>query len=156
MVINNTSGSGTGGFAVYEGGSNYSTLAFQVTGSGNTTATGFLQGNFMIGSSTMTLATGSAAGTSPSIACASSHVCDGVSGTVTLTTGTSPTTGTLATLSFPNTHTHYANCIVSTESASAVITSDTWTESTTAITITANTAPSASTAYTVRYWCGGN
>src|SRR5208283_894725 len=44
VVINNTSGSGTSGFTVYEGGSNYSTAAFQVTGSGNTTATGFLQG----------------------------------------------------------------------------------------------------------------
>ena len=156
VVINNTSGSGTGGFAVYEGGSNNSTTAFQVTGSGNTTATGFLQGKFMMGSGTMTLATGAAAGTSPSIACATSHVCDGVSGTVTLTTGTSPTTGTLATLSFPSTHTNYGNCIVSVASATAVITSNTWTESTTAVTITANTALSASTAYTVKYWCGGN
>ena len=127
-----------------------------VTGSGNTTATGFISGKFFIGSSTMTLAAGAAAGTSPSIACATSHVCDGVSGTVTLTTGTSPTTGTLATLGFPNTHTNYANCLVRTESASAVITSNTWTESTTAITITANTALTASTAYTVKYWCGGN
>ena len=155
VVINNTSGSGTGGFIVYEGGSNYSTAAFQVTGSGNTTATGFLQGKFMMGTGTMTLAAGAAAGSSPTIACATSHVCDGISGTVTLTTGTSPTTGTLATLSFPNTHSNQANCIVTTESATAVITSDTWTESTTAITITANTAPAASTAYTIKYWCGG-
>ena len=156
VVINNTSGSGTSGFTVYEGGSNYSTAAFQVTGSGNTTATGFLQGKFMIGSGTMTLATGAAAGTSPSIACTTSHVCDGVSGTVKLTTGTSPTTGTLATLTFPSTHTNYANCIVSIQSASASITTDSWTETTTAITITANTALTASTAYTVKYWCGGN
>ena len=109
-----------------------------------------------MGSGAMTLATGAAAGTSPSIACASNHACDGVSGTVTLTTGTSPTTGTLATLTFPSTHTNYANCMVTTESASAVITTNTWTESTTAITITANTALAASTAYTVKYWCGGN
>ncbi|MGB0074588.1 MAG: hypothetical protein WBP71_16700 [Terracidiphilus sp.] len=156
VAINNTSGSGTGGFTVYEGGSNASTAALQVTGSGNTTATGFLQGKFMIGTGTMTLTPGAAAGTSPTIACATSHVCDGVSGTVTLTTGTSPTTGTLATLGFPNTHTNQANCIVTTESASAVITTDTWTESTTAITITANAAPAASTAYTLKYWCGGN
>jgi hypothetical protein len=156
VAINNTSGSGTGGFTVYEGGSNASTSALQVTGSGNTTATGFLQGKFMIGTGAMTLAAGAAAGSSPSIACATSHVCDGVSGTVTLTTGTSPTTGTLATLGFPNTHTNQANCIVTTESASAVITTDTWAESTTAITITANAAPTASTAYTLKYWCGGN
>jgi hypothetical protein len=104
----------------------------------------------------MTLAAGAAAGSSPSIACATSHVCDGVSGTVTLTTGTSPTTGTLATISFPNTHTNYANCILTTEAASAVIMSNTWAESTTAITITANTALTASTAYSLKYWCGGN
>ncbi len=155
VVINNTSGSGTAGFIVYEGGSNYSTSAFQVTGSGNTTATGFLQGKFIMGTGTMGVAAGAAAGSGPSIACATSHVCDGVSGSVTLTTGTSPTTGTLATLSFPNTHTNQANCMVTTESATAVITSNTWTESTTAITITANTALTASTAYTIKYWCGG-
>jgi hypothetical protein len=62
----------------------------------------------------------------------------------------------LATLTFPNTRTNYANCVLTMQSATAVITSDTWTENTTAITITANSAPAASTAYTVRYWCGGN
>ncbi|MEI9967596.1 MAG: hypothetical protein WDM87_02835 [Terracidiphilus sp.] len=154
VAINNTSGSGTSGFIVYEGGSNNSTAAFQVSGSGNTTATGYLQGKFIMGSGTMGVAAGAAAGSSPTIACATSHVCDGVSGTVTLTTGTSPTTGTLATLSFPNTHTNQANCMVSTLSATGMITSNTWTESTTAITITANTALTASTAYTVKYWCG--
>ena len=155
VVINNTSGSGTGGFVVYEGGSNYSTSAFQVTGSGNATATGFLQGKFIMGTGTMTMAAGAAAGSSPSITCATNHLCDGVSGTVTLTTGTSPTTGALATLSFPNTHTNQANCIVTTLSATGVVTSNTWAESTTAITITANAAPAASTAYTIKYWCGG-
>jgi hypothetical protein len=155
VVINNTSGSGTGGFIVYEGGSNYSTAALQVSGSGNTTATGYLQGKFIMGTGAMGVAAGAAAGTSPTIACATNHTCDGVSGTVTLTTGTSPTTGTLATLNFPNTHTNQANCMVTTLSATGMITSDTWMESTTAITITANTALTASTAYTVKYWCGG-
>jgi hypothetical protein len=37
-----------------------------------------------------------------------------------------------------------------------VITTNTWTENTTAITITANASLTASTAYTVKYWCGGN
>ena len=45
--------------------------------------------------------------------------------------------------------------MVTTLSATGMITSDTWTESTTAITITANTALTASTAYTIKYWCGG-
>jgi hypothetical protein len=155
VTINNTSGSGTSGFIVYEGGTNFSTAAFQVSGSGNTTATGYLQGKFIMGTGTMGVAAGAAAGSSPTIACATSHVCDGVSGTVTLTTGTSPTTGTLATLSFPNTHSNQANCMVNTLSSTGIVTGNTWTESTTAITITANTALTASTAYTVKYWCGG-
>ena len=156
VAINNTSGSGTGGFTVYEGGSNSTTAALLVTGAGNTTATGFLQSKFIIGTGTMTLTSGAAAGTSPSIACATGHVCDSVSGTAILTTGSIPTTGTLATLGFPNTHTNSANCIVTAQGAGAVVTTITWAESTTAITLTANTALTASTAYTVKYWCGGN
>ena len=155
VCLNCAANSGTSGLMVENGASSPSTV-LTVTGSGNTTATGFISGKFFMGTGTMSLAAGAAAGSSPSIACATSHVCDGVSGTVTLTTGTSPTTGTLATLSFPNTHTNQANCMVMTESASAVITTNTWTESTTAITITANAALTASTAYTVKYWCGGN
>jgi len=156
VVVNGTANSGTGGFLVQSGGSSPAT-SFAVTASGNTTAIGFLSGKFVMGSGTMGLAAGSAAGTSPSIACATSHVCDGVSGTVTVTTGSSPATGTLATLSFPNTHTNQANCVVSpTLSGAGLVTSITWTESTTALTLTANAALAASTAYQVRYWCGGN
>jgi len=155
--INNTSGSGTGGLIVYGGGANYSTAELTVTGSGNTTANGFVAGKFMIGEGTTTMAAGAAADTSPTIACASSHVCDGVSGTVALTTGSGTTTGTLATLSFPNTHTNQANCMVApTLSGTGLVTTITWTESTTALTITANSALTASTAYQIRYWCGGN
>jgi len=155
VCLNCAANSGTSGLLVQNGASSPSTV-LTVTGSGNTTATGFVSGKFFMGSGAMTFAAGAAAGSSPSIACASSHVCDGVSGTVTLTTGTSPTAGTLATISFPNTHSNYANCLVTTESATAAVTTNTWTESTTAITITANTALTASTAYTVKYWCGGN
>ncbi len=157
VCLNCAASSGTSGLLVQNGAATPATV-LAVTGSGNTTASGFVSGKFFMGSGTnsMTLATGAAAGTSPSIACTTSHMCDGVTGTVTLTTGTSPTTGTLATLTFPSSHTNYANCMVTTESASAVITTNTWTESTTAITITANTALTASTAYTVKYWCGGN
>jgi hypothetical protein len=155
VCLNCAASSGTSGLLVQNGAASPATV-LTVTGSGNTTATGYVSGKSFMGSGTMTLASGAAAGTSPSIACATSHVCDGVSGTVTLTTGTSPTTGTLATLTFPSAHTNYANCLVTTETTSAVITTNTWTESTTAITITANTALTASTAYTVKYWCGGN
>jgi hypothetical protein len=155
VCLNCAASSGTSGLLVENGASSPATV-LAVTGSGNTTASGFVSGKFFMGTGSMTLATGAAAGTSPSIACTTSHVCDGVSGTVKLTTGTSPTTGTLATLTFPSTHTNYANCMVSTLSSTAEVTTNTWTESTTAITITANTALTASTAYTVRYWCGGN
>jgi hypothetical protein len=156
VLINGSSSSGTGGFSVESGGASPAAV-LSVTGSGNTTATGFVSGKFMMGSGTMSLGTGAAAGTGPAIACASGHVCDGVSGTVTLTTGTSTTTGTLATLSFPNTHTNSANCVVDVlQSGVGRVTTATWTESTTAVTLTANTALTASTAYTVKYWCGGN
>jgi hypothetical protein len=155
VCLNCAANSGTSGMMVQNGASSPTTV-LAVTGSGNTTASGFVSGKFFVGSGSMSPTPGAAAGTSPSIVCVTNHVCDGVSGTMTLTTGTSPTTGTLATLSFPNTHSNYANCMVITESASAVITTNTWTESTTAITITANAALAASTAYTVKYWCGGN
>jgi hypothetical protein len=155
-VVNGSTGSGTGGLLVESGGSSPAAV-LTVSGSGNTTAAGFVAGKFMIGSGTMTLAANVAAGTSPTIACASSHVCDGVSGTVTLTTGTSTTTGTLATLSFPNTHTNDANCVVTpTLSGTGLVTTISWSESTTSLTLTANAALTASTAYQIRYWCGGN
>ena len=156
VLINSSTGSGTGGFYVESGGSSPAAV-FSTTGSGNTTATGFVSGKFMMGSGTMSLGAGAAAGTSPTIGCASGHVCDGVSGTVTLTTGTSTTTGTLATLSFPNTHSNSANCVVTPMlSGAGLVTSINWSESTTALTLTANTALTASTAYQIRYWCGGN
>jgi hypothetical protein len=155
VCLNCAASSGTSGLLVQNGAASPATV-LAVTGSGNTTASGSVSGKFFMGSGTMTLAAGAAAGTSPSIVCATSHLCDGVSGTVTLTTGTGPTIGTLATLTFPSTHGNYANCTLTTESTGAVITTNTWTESTTAITITANTALAASTAYTVKYWCGGN
>ena len=157
VAINNTSGSGTGGLIVYGGGSSSSTAELTVTGGGNVTANGFLSGKFAMGSGTMTMAAGSAAGSGATIACAASHVCDGVSGTVTLTTGTSPATGTLGTLTFPNTHTNQANCMVSVQlSGTGLISSVGWSESTTAVTLTANAALTAGTAYSARYWCGGN
>jgi hypothetical protein len=157
VAVNNVSTSGTGGFVVYEGGASYNTAALAVSSSGNATVTGFVSAKSLTGSGTMTLATGSASGTSPAIACASSHVCDGVSGTITLTTGAGPATGTLAILTFPAAHTNYANCIVDVLQAGVgSVGSATWSETASALTLTANTALTAATAYTVKYWCGGN
>jgi hypothetical protein len=156
VLINGTSNSGTGGLLVENGGSSPSAV-FTVSSSGNTTATGFVSGKFIMGTGTMGLGAGAAAGSGPAIACASGHVCDGLSGTVTLTTGTGTTTGTLATLSFPNTHSNSANCVVTpTLNGTGLVTSIGWSESTTALTLTANAALTASTAYQIRYWCGGN
>lgn len=155
VVLNGTANSGTGGLLVENGGSSPATV-FTITGSGNTTATGFIAGKSLTGSGSMTLAAGSAAGSSPSVACSPSHICDSVSGTVTLTTGSSPSTGTLATLTFPSAHTNAANCMVNASSSNAQLTSITWNETASALTLTANSALSASTAYQIRYWCGGN
>ena len=156
VCLNCAANSGTSGLLVQNGAATPATV-LTVTGSGNTTATGFVSGKFFHGQRHDDAGGGRGGGDEPDrLPARRATVCDGVSGTVTLTTGTSPTTGTLATLTFPSTHTNYANCMVTTESASAVITTNTWTESTTAITITANTALTASTAYTVKYWCGGN
>jgi hypothetical protein len=155
VCINCAANSGTSGLLVQNGAASPSTV-LTVTGSGNTTAAGFISGKFFMGTGTMSLAAGAAAGTGPAIVCATNHVCSGWNGTVTLTTGTSPATGTLATLSFPNTHTNYADCEVSMQSPTGLVTTNTWSESTTALTITANTALAASTAYTVKYICGGN
>ncbi len=155
VVVNGSSNSGSGGLLVQSGGSSPSTV-LTVTGSGNTTANGFVSGKFMMGSGTISLSAGSAAGSSPTIACAAGHTCDGISGTVVLTTGASPTTGTLATFGFPNTHSNQANCVVSASSSTAQLTTVTWSESTTTLTLTAQSALAASTAYTIRYWCGGN
>jgi hypothetical protein len=157
VVVNNAAGSGTGGLIVYEGGAYNTSQAWSVNGSGSTIQAGSLVAKSMAGSGTMSLAVGAAAGSSPTMTCATSHVCDGVSGTVNLTTGSSPTTGTLATLSFPGGHSYQANCMVSVQLAgTGLITSVGWSESTTALTLTANAALTAGTAYTVRYWCGGN
>ncbi|HTB98162.1 MAG TPA: glycosyl hydrolase family 28-related protein [Terracidiphilus sp.] len=155
VVVNGTTNSGTGGLLVQNGGSSPATV-LTVTGSGNTTATGFIAGKAITGSGSMTTAAGSAAGTSPSLACSASHLCDSVSGTLTLTTGSSPTTGTLATLTFPSARTNSANCIVNASSSTGQLTSITWSETASALTLTANSSLSASTAYQIRYWCGGN
>jgi hypothetical protein len=156
VTVNNTSTGGTGGLIVYGGGANSNTAELTVTGSGNVSANGFLSGKFAMGSGTMTMAPGAAAGSGATMVCAAGHVCDGVSGTVTLTTGTGPASGTLGSLSFPNSHTNDANCVLSVLGSTGLVSSVGWSESTTAVTLTANAALGASTAYSVRYWCGGN
>ena len=78
VVVNDTSGAGTGGFIVYGGGSSPA-AALTVSSSGNTTAAGFVSGKFYTGNSAMTFTAGAGAGTSPTIACATN--CTGAQGT---------------------------------------------------------------------------
>ena len=153
VVVNNTSGSGTGGFIVYNGGS---TAELTVTSSGNTTANGFLSGKFYIGNAAMTAATGAAAGSSPTIACATS--CTGAQGTYSITTGTGTTTGTLATLTFPSTHANTADCVGNLYLPGTGQVSN-WepVAGTASLGLKVDTtALAASTTYKFTYWCGGN
>jgi hypothetical protein len=108
VVVNDSTGSGTGGLIVYGGGAS-PTAALTVSSSGNTTAAGFVSGKFYTGNAAMTFTAGAGSGTSPTIACATN--CTGAQGTYTITVGTSPATGTLVTLNFPNTHTNTADCV---------------------------------------------
>ena len=57
VAINNTSSSGTGGFIVYEGGTNYNTIAFSVASNGNAAVTGTLTANATTITTTLTAAT---------------------------------------------------------------------------------------------------
>jgi hypothetical protein len=105
-----------------------------------------------------TLAAGAAAGSSPTITCATSHKCTGNSGTITLTVGTSPTTGALLTVTDTNTHTNQPDCIASivlTASPYTATTNYEFTYSTTVWTLNVGTALTASTSYTVSYICMG-
>lgn len=158
VCINCDNNSGTSGFVVQNGTGSSPSTEFQVTGSGNTTATGFLSGKFYIGNSSMSFAAGSSAGTGASAVCATSHSCTGAQGTVTLTSGTSTATGRILTVSFPNTHTNLADCVGNLFLAGTGQLSN-WEPSydTTHLYIAIDTtALAASTAYTYTYWCGGN
>jgi hypothetical protein len=108
------------------------------------------------GTGTATFAAGAAAGTSPTVACTTSHICDNFSGEVTLTTGTGTGIGTLLTITLPTTRTNVPNCNVTVSTTGVgALTTDQWTETTSTIVITANVALTSSTVYTVRYMCGG-
>jgi hypothetical protein len=112
---------------------------------------------FLTGASGTTFAVGAAAGTgSPTIAAKTGHVNDTLSGALTVTTGTSPTTGTLFTATFPTAHTNNANCQFQLFLPGTGLI-NTWEplESATAAGITMDSALTASTAYTVTYRCGG-
>ena len=135
------------------------TLGASNSFTGTTNTFNAIEGKYYVGTGTMTLATGSAAGSGASISCTMNHVCDGVSGTATLTTGTSNTTGVLATFTFPSAHTNYANCFFTMIEAGGVNESAyfSYSESASAATLVIPSTPLTDlTIYSIGYWCGGN
>jgi hypothetical protein len=163
MGVNASSGFTTGNFLdLYVNGGN---SVFQITATGGVNAasqanfTGGFVGKLFGGTSAATLTAGAAAGTAPTgPSCVTNHACSSFNGTVTLTTGTSTTTGSLMTITNTSTHTKLADC-----QASIVLTAAPYTASpnylfgytTTVNTLNIGTALLASTSYTITYACLG-
>ena len=141
----------------------FSGNAFTFNNSINVTGYGafstYVSAEFFAGLGAATFATGAAAGTGATASCLTTttpnHYCTSVNGTVSLTTGTSPTTGTLMTVTLPYTRSGSADCNLSMMSSTGLVTSYTWAETASTIVITATTALSTSTNYLVKYVCGG-
>jgi hypothetical protein len=132
---------------------------FNVTSTGFVNATGF--GNI----STLTVAAGAAAGSSPTIACATNVTCGWNGGTINLLTGTSPTTGALFTVTDTITHAKYPSCVYQIESASSsyvpngtVVTTGFYPTNTsyTVETLNLSVALTASSYYQINYHCSGD
>lgn len=116
--------------------------------------------NGIAGLQTATFATGAGAGTTPGTpACTASHICDSISGSIGLTTGTAtPTTGIVLTVTTGVTRTNLPNCVAFANLTASPFTQVTIYPSYTTTTVVLNatgTALTASTAYTLRYFCGG-
>jgi hypothetical protein len=145
----------TGGFAVYSGAAS-SAVVFRTTSSGNTTASGFLASKGWFGNYTASFTPGAAAGTSPTIACASSHTCTNIQGTVKIITGTSTTTGTLVTVNLNHTQNNILDCPGNLWlPGTGQLTAWELTNSTTStLVLTVDSALTASTTYYFSYACG--
>jgi hypothetical protein len=156
VCINCDNNSGTSGFVVENGTGSSPSVEFQVTGSGNTTATGFLASKGWFGNYSATFTAGAAAGTSPTIGCLSGHTCTNIQGTVSIKTGTSTTTGTIVTINFGHTQNNDLDCATDFQLAgSGHLTTYDATSSTTGLVIaTDGFTPAASTTYTLTYTCG--
>lgn len=133
-----------------------------VDGSGNlTAASGVFAGPHtgIAGLGTSVLSLGSPAGsgaTSP--ACASGVVCDSLSGTFTFTSGTSTTTGTIGTVTFPGTKVNVPTCEVQVRAGTTYFGEDAVpvnTSGTITLPITVAVALPASTATMVKVICFG-
>ena len=109
--------------------------------------------SFIAGLSTPTLAAGTGAGTGRAIACATT--CDSLQGDVHLTTGTSPSAASIAVITFPIGRAVQMNCLVGLSSPTGQVTTFTWSETASVLSLNATTALTASTSYFIHYVCGG-
>jgi hypothetical protein len=95
-------------------------------------------------------------GTGGTVVCASSHVCDSISGELTITTGSGTlAAGTIFTVNFADTRTNIPDCVVDVfQTGSTSTNSHEKVETTTSLAV--STTLSASTTYTTDYVCAGN
>jgi len=156
VCINCDNNTGTSGFAVQNGTGSSPTTEFQVTGSGNTTATGYLASKGWFGNYAATFTAGPAAGSSPTIGCLSGHTCTNIQGTVSIHTGTATTTGTIVTINFNHTQNNDLDCATDFQLAgSGHLTTYDATSSTSGLVIaTDGFTPATGTTYTLTYTCG--
>ena len=156
VCINCDNNTGTSGFVVQNGTGSSPTTEFQVTGSGNTTATGYLSSKGWFGNYTASYTAGAAAGTSPTIACATTHTCTNIQGTYSIKTGTSPTTGTLVTINLNHTQNNILDCSSDLwlPGTGHILTYELTNSTTTTIVVTLDAALTASTTYYFTYVCG--
>jgi hypothetical protein len=156
VCINCDNNTGTSGFVVQNGTGSSPTTEFQVTGSGNTTATGYLSSKGWFGNYTASYTAGAAAGTSPTIACATTHTCTNIQGTYSIKTGTSPTTGTLVTINLNHTQNNILDCSSDLwlPGTGHILTYELTNSTTSTIVVTLDAALAASTTYYFTYVCG--
>lgn len=112
--------------------------------------------NSFAGTGTATMVANAAAGSGAAVAC--QNVCDAVTGHFQLTVGSNPTTGVLATLSFPTPYrANVPTCLVQYGIYGAgQITGIQEQETASSIVFTADTVLTANGQYQLRYICGGN
>jgi hypothetical protein len=156
VCINCDNNTGTSGFVIQNGTGSSPTTEFQVTGSGNTTATGYLSSKGWFGNYTASYTAGAAAGTSPTIACATTHTCTNIQGTYSIKTGASPTTGTLVTINLNHTQNNILDCSSDLwlPGTGHILTYELTNSTTSTIVVTLDAALTASTTYYFTYVCG--
>ncbi len=98
-----------------------------------------------------TPAAGAAAGTGPTISVAGTSTA--LIGTVNLTTGTATTTGTLFTATFAGSFSYAGSCSVTSVGTNSFTAFTVATSGSRTLTVTATSAPTASTAYSFAYNC---